>query len=88
MDSRTQKFRDFLTETAQSQRGKSVHSEPPETLRELSCLAEGDPVVFLVSARANSTNLLHLKRLVWEERKNNLFRYVDAAELILNKVRR
>ena len=89
MDTRSQKFRDFIggKKTAQSQKGESSYLEPPETLRELSCLAEGDPAVFRVPAR-NDSNLLQLKDLVWEKRKNNLFRHVDAADLILNKVRR
>jgi hypothetical protein len=89
MDTGRRKFYNLIggNKTGQSQQGKSSHLEPPETHRELSCLAEGDPAVFLVPAR-NGSSLLHLKKFVWEERKNNLFRYVDAADLILYKVRR
>jgi len=60
MDKSRTKFREFIG--GPSQRGKSSHLEPPETLRELSCLAEGDPTVFLVSAR-NGSDLLQLKKL-------------------------
>ena len=52
----------------------------------LTCLIEGESSVFRVRPKGN-IDMIDLRSLIKEERKNNVLRDVDAADLKLWKVR-
>ena len=54
--------------------------------RALQCLIEGESLLFKVTA-TGSLDMMDLKRLIKEERKNGMLKNVDAADLMLWKVR-
>jgi hypothetical protein len=58
----------------------------PDDSRELCCLVEGGHAVFRITA-PNMSNMLYLRQIIWEQNKNGPFRHVDAADLMIFKVR-
>jgi hypothetical protein len=52
----------------------------------LMCLIEGESTLFGVEPARNA-NIMKLKKLIKEERKNRVLCNVDAADLTLYKVR-
>ena len=56
-----------------------------DSLRALLCLVEGEPFVFRVKPAGN-TDIIDLRGLIKEERKNGVLSNVDAAVLTLWKV--
>lgn len=58
-------------------------------VRELNGLVEGEKLLFMVEVPIrNDLNVLDLRKLAWEERKNDLLGDFDIKDLVLLKVRR
>lgn len=58
-------------------------------VRELNGLVEGEKLLFMVEVPIrNDLNVLDLRKLAWEERKNGLLGDFDIKDLVLLKVRR
>lgn len=58
-------------------------------VRELNGLVEGEKLLFMVEVPIhNDLNVLDLRKLAWEERKNGLLGDFDVKDLVLLKVRR
>jgi hypothetical protein len=52
----------------------------------LNCLIEGESLLFRAKPAGNK-DVIDLRKLIWEERKNGVLSSVDATDLTLWKVR-
>jgi hypothetical protein len=69
-----------------SQHFLPMQSSMPAACITLTCLIEGDSSPFIVKPTVDMS-IMELRKLIQDERKNGVLRNVDAADLMLWKVR-